>query len=491
MDLYSRQIGAFGLEAMLKLVKMKVLIIGVKGVGIECAKNTTLAGVHTMGLYDPAETELKDLGSNFFLTADDIGTPRARACVPKVSELNGSVRVKEVPELTEAVVAEYSAVVFTKGTQAEAIKWNEFCRSQPVPIYFLSCFTGGAVTSIFVDCGPKHIIKDRDGRNPIQKIVQGFETKEDENGKLYYLIRYITPEGQPPENFPDDGLVEFSDVGGLTFPGIEIEGAALSLNNIHKVCTLRSYHHWKDPVGTIRLCMPDKDADGNNVYIHGLTDFDPGTSAGYMSEKKEPKEVSFDSLAERIKAPGEVVMAGDLNDSGLLMFDMTFSMVEKQIHVAVQGVKEWQAQNGGALPPPNDAAVANKVLELAKAFNDANKIVEEVDDAVIKKIAVHSGVELQPMCAFVGGIVAQELVKISGKFTPIMQFLNYHAFEALPDTVPEDTAPMNTRYDDQIAIYGRKFQEMLGDLKIFMVGCGALGCEFVKNVRIQAIPTSA
>jgi hypothetical protein len=77
--------------------------------------------------------------------------------------------------------------------------------------------------------------------------------------------------------------------------------------------------------------------------------------------------VTFNSLAERIKAPGEVVMAGDLNDSGLLMFDMTFSMVEKQIHIAVQGVKEWQAQNGGALPTPNDAAVADKVSPLQAA----------------------------------------------------------------------------------------------------------------------------
>ena len=146
MDRYSRMIGAFGLEAMLKLVKMKVLIIGMKGVGIECAKNTTLAGVHTMGLHDPNPTELNDLGSNFFLTEDDIGKSRAGCCVPKVSELNEKVRVKEVTELTEAVVAEYSAVVFTKGTQAEATKWNEFCRTQPVPIYFISCFTGGAMT---------------------------------------------------------------------------------------------------------------------------------------------------------------------------------------------------------------------------------------------------------------------------------------------------------------------------------------------------------
>lgn len=108
---------------------MKVLIVGVKGVGIECAKNTTLAGVHTMGLYDPGLTELRDLGSNFFLTPDDVGKPRAQVCsipltcaacsqthvhrgsaqvcVPKVTELNNSVRVKEVTELTEAVVAEY------------------------------------------------------------------------------------------------------------------------------------------------------------------------------------------------------------------------------------------------------------------------------------------------------------------------------------------------------------------------------------------------
>ena len=91
----------------------------------------------------------------------------------------------------------------------------------------------------------------------------------------------MTPEGQPPENFSDDGLVEFSDVGGLTYPDIQVDGEPLSLNNIHKVTTLRAYHHHSDPVKTVRLCMPDKDQDGNNVYLSGLTDFDPGTSAGY------------------------------------------------------------------------------------------------------------------------------------------------------------------------------------------------------------------
>jgi len=47
-------------------------------VGIECAKNTCLAGVHTMTLFDPTPTELRDLGSNFFLTEADVGNPRAQ-----------------------------------------------------------------------------------------------------------------------------------------------------------------------------------------------------------------------------------------------------------------------------------------------------------------------------------------------------------------------------------------------------------------------------
>ena len=58
MDLYSRQIGTYGMEAMLKLVRMKVLLVGVRGVGVETAKNATLAGIHTLTLYARARRVL-------------------------------------------------------------------------------------------------------------------------------------------------------------------------------------------------------------------------------------------------------------------------------------------------------------------------------------------------------------------------------------------------------------------------------------------------
>lgn len=50
----SRQIAVFGLETMGALIKLKVLIVGVKGVGVEIAKNLILAGPKAVTLADGA-----------------------------------------------------------------------------------------------------------------------------------------------------------------------------------------------------------------------------------------------------------------------------------------------------------------------------------------------------------------------------------------------------------------------------------------------------
>ena len=52
-NLYSRQIGTFGIETMGKLIKMNVLIVGARGLGVETAKNLILAGPKSVTLYDP------------------------------------------------------------------------------------------------------------------------------------------------------------------------------------------------------------------------------------------------------------------------------------------------------------------------------------------------------------------------------------------------------------------------------------------------------
>lgn len=96
------------------------------------------------------------------------------------------------------------------------------------------------------------------------------------------------------------------------------------------------------------------------------------------------------------------------------------------------------------------------------------------------------------MAAFAGGVLAQEVVKCTGKFTPIPGFLHFSTPESLPteeknQPAAEDLRPRGSRYDELAAVYGWKFVEKLQRLRYFMVGCGALGCEFMKNFALTGI----
>lgn len=90
------------------------------------------------------------------------------------------------------------------------------------------------------------------------------------------------------------------------------------------------------------------------------------------------------------------------------------------------------------------------------------------------------------MAAFFGGIVAQEIVKLTGKYSPLKQWLHFDIYETIPKG-EVNRAPQNCRYDDQIAIYGSEVQAKLGKVNLFMVGAGALGCEFLKAFALMGI----
>ena len=78
---------------------------------------------------------------------------------------------------------------------------------------------------------------------------------------------------------------------------------------------------------------------------------------------------------------------------------------------------------------------------------------------------------------------ADELV--GGKYTPIPGWLHFNAMETLPAEKATDVAPLGGRYDNLVMVFGKEFVEKLGNLKYFMVGCGALGCEFLKNFAMN------
>jgi ubiquitin-activating enzyme E1 len=86
--------------------------------------------------------------------------------------------------------------------------------------------------------------------------------------------------------------------------------------------------------------------------------------------------------------------------------------------------------------------------------------------------------------AVIGGFVAQEVLKAcSAKFHPMVQHLYFDSLESLPAILPseQECQPTGSRYDGQIAVFGKTFQEKVANHRQFLVGSGAIGCEMLKN----------
>eukprot|EP00611_Tribonema_gayanum_P030367 TRINITY_DN8423_c0_g1_i1.p1 TRINITY_DN8423_c0_g1~~TRINITY_DN8423_c0_g1_i1.p1 ORF type:complete len:705 (+),score=261.06 TRINITY_DN8423_c0_g1_i1:59-2173(+) len=483
MDKYSRQIGAYGLEAMSKLLNMHVLVVGVKSVGMETAKNLALAGPGGITLWDDTPATMRDLGGNFFLNAEDVGKPRASAVAGRLQELNQmvTVRVHQGP-LTEDVLRQHTAVVWCNGTRDELQRWDAVCRSHKIA--FIAVGTLGATGYVFSDFGPSYTIRDANGEAVATRIVTDISNAEE---AVVTLLGAADEEGgrmHGMEESDHDGWVEIRDVEGMDGPngkGL----AELGPFNI-KTCTRKTTvlvekdgiktRQEKSVFDPYRLVLSGADTRAFSKYLNG----------GVMTQVKVPVTRSHRSFADNLAQPAAP------GSYGLLFTDGAKFGRAEQLHLGLLGIWEFQARHG-QLPGAGDEAHAQEVVELARAANAAHKsmegalIVDEVDADAIKAMALYAAVELQPLCAYFGGVVAQEVVKATGKFSPLNQWLHLDFLEVLPDAPPPpaERAPRGTRYDDLVAMFGAAFvRERLMAGRTFMVGCGALGCEFLKNFAL-------
>jgi ubiquitin-activating enzyme E1 len=67
----------------------------------------------------------------------------------------------------------------------------------------------------------------------------------------------------------------------------------------------------------------------------------------------------------------------------------------------------------------------------------------------------------------------------------------HHDEECLvADECPSNVGPLfGSRYDNQIAIMGKDFQARAANQRVFLVGCGALGCEYLKGLALMGVGT--
>ena len=471
-NFYSRQIGTFGLNTMTKIIKMNIFIYGMRGVGVEVAKNIVLSGPKSLTIFDPYKSEMRDLTSNFFLNENDIkkGYKRDESCLLELSKLNPYVKIDimEGNNIVENIKIKnkehlkYDVIVITEFLPKKLIiEIDELCRQNEIGLIF-ACELG-IYGFFFVDFGNEFIIYDKTGEEPKEYLINSI-TKE-KNGKVF-----INTNLSGKVNFTCNDLVSFKEIQGMT-----------ELNN----------------------CKPRSIKITNDIIEIGDTsEFSDYISGGIIFNVKSPEKIKFESFKERVENPYK---EGEEYKDPLDFLNVN---IQEILHIGILSLFSFYDKMN-CLPEINSLKDADFLFEIAKNIltqkeeeniywvKNIRNNIEEYDmdfdiifEKTIKNLSKWARTEVSPISSFIGGVVAQEIIKFSGKYQPIHQWLWLDFSQIVENlNIDIDRTLKNSRYDDQIAIFGQEIQKKIENTNIFMIGAGALGCEFLKTFAMMGIAT--
>lgn len=467
-NLYSRQLGVYGLETMKDIIKLNILIFGLRGLGVETSKNIILAGPKKLTIFDPNICTISDLSSNFYLTEEDVknNMRRDEACINKLSMLNPFVSIEVMKDdnlnthLENSIQnkdSKYDVVIISEFiSEEEIIKINTFCRKNNIG--FIYTCQLGIYGFCFVDFGDNFYVKDESGKDP-----------------LSYCIKSISKEKK--------GIVT-----------IDITAGKLKLGNKDKVI-------FKEIEGMVELnnCTPKeiKILSNSSFEIDDTSEFSEYISGGIVEEVKIPKCYHFKSLEKRLEIPYE-------EDNIPNPIDYSKENTNEILHIGLLALNKFYKENN-RLPELNNEKQADELLKFGKEIyvikskskdfwinelEECFENFEEIFNKTIIRLSLWSRAEISPISSFLGGVSGQEVLKITGKYKPINQWLWFDFSETVENLDKNiDRKLQNVRYDDQISIFGNKIQEKLSNLNIFIIGAGALGCEFLKCFALMGIST--
>ena len=455
LNLYSRQILTYGSDTMDNILKLKILIIGLRGLGIEIVKNLILAGPKEISISDKNICKINDLSSNFYVNEDDVNKKTLEdACYDKLKILNPNVKLTKHRGIYKEDITKFSIIIITEIMKIEELyEINNLCRKKNIK--FIYTLNLGLTGYLFNDFGEEHKIYDFNGEKKISYNIFNLEEKENENK---YEI-FLNIKKDETLRLKEGDYVIFKKIKGLEF-----------LNDLKKRKIIKINEN------SFEI---EKDIKFSGQYL----------SDGIVEKIKDIKNLKFESFKDNFMKP----------NNNFIKIDGTKEKENILLHCAFVGLHMYYSICN-ILPELNNLKQVKEIVELSKKYYlvlrekyieylkyKGNKIIE-FDENYIINVLRWSKAEINPICAFLGGIVSQEALKIRGKYTPIYQWLRFDFFEIiknLPNNVNRDL--LNCRYDDQIAIFGQEIQNKLGDLNIFMVGAGALGCENIKNFSLMGI----
>ena len=132
--------------------------------------------------------------------------------------------------------------------------------------------------------------------------------------------------------------------------------------------------------------------------------------------------------------------------------------------------------------------IYNKELDLPNDSwsEEMNNIVSTVENKELGKLIRSSNLELMPVVSVLGSLAAMEVIKaVTNKFMPVLQWMVYS-----DSTIVPDKEPFETSHSGIGNLLGTNCQKNLESKNWLMVGCGAIGCEMLKNFAKINLATS-
>ena len=433
---------------MRRMQNSNVLIIGLKGLGLEIAKNVILAGVKSVTIWDCSEVEMSDLSAQYYLKEGDVGKRRDQCSLGQLADLNTYVPVRildtqacKLSEIDcEMEFDGFQVFVLTEGSLASQLHLNQYSHSKNKA--FITADTVGLFASVFCDFGEEFVSMDATGEHAVNGMISAIAQE---------VESVVTCLEDHRHGLEDGDMVKFREIKGMS-----------ELNSPEQIRRVKVLSPFTFSIG---------DTSNLGAYETG----------GVFEQVKQPRKFTFKSLKESLKAPEFVIS--------------DFAKMDRmpQLVAAFTALARDRETSGVSYRPRNSedaAAFCSRVKALVKE-SDLLSPEMEIDEALINEFGKQLNGYLAPMCAVIGGLVAQEVLKASsGKFGPIVQHFVFDSLESLPvdlSPVESDFAPQGSRYDAQIAVFGSSFQKRIEESQGFLVGSGAIGCEMVKLYALMGV----
>ena len=466
-DRWSRYIGAMGIEAVQRQANSSIFLSGANGVGIEIAKNIVLSGCKKFVLHDTKLATYYDLSSQFFLGENDIGVNRAEASLKKLQQLNYYVKTmsstKELPlkesELDTFGLKDFNTVILCDNDYDTIKAVDAYCRKRNINVIVVNIMGGFA--RMVNDFGENFIVNDKDGEDAKECMVKEITSEANSvvtvlDGTRHDFVdgdEVVVTEVVGMENVDNDK----ENINGKKFKVKVISPASFSIGDTSKY----------------------------KKYIRN----------GIVKQIKTSSIIKFAPIEKCISVDKDNHMNLFNIDENMSMSDYSKINHASVINLGMAAIDKYKSTKKENVPWSYDTATS--VIAIAQSMVKAPLTDEEIE--ILYLMSFTYMVQFAPLCAYIGGFAAQEAIKaITNKFTPVNQVMFHDVIEVMPTinikNINESIKEFNFKEQKNRnvglnVLLGEKITKKIEDMKLLMVGAGAIGCELLKNFAMLNIGT--